>query len=154
MDDYFKGAVLQLLERAGHLNTRVPRDLAREFHTLVAACQAEVARVTGNLRFLLDEPALGFTGLEAHRAFDDLHPSEPERGFIRGGVVAEVNAFIPWSLRNRHRWSGVIVASSALPMALACAASSKPGTSSSRNGVRCPSAYAVVATRPPMNRPR
>ena len=58
MDDYFTGAVLQLLARAGHLNTRVPRDLAREFHTLVIACQAEVSRISGNLRFLLDEPAM------------------------------------------------------------------------------------------------
>jgi hypothetical protein len=58
MNDYFTGTVLQLLARAGHLNTRVPRDLAREFHTLVAACQAEVSRVSGNLRFLVDEPAM------------------------------------------------------------------------------------------------
>ncbi|MBA4191806.1 MAG: hypothetical protein C0467_27825 [Planctomycetaceae bacterium] len=58
MNDYFTGAVLQLLARAGHLNTRVPRDLAREFHTLVAACQAEVSRISGNLRFLIDEPAM------------------------------------------------------------------------------------------------
>jgi hypothetical protein len=58
MDDYFTGAVLQLLARAGHLNTRVRRDLEREFHILVSACQAEVARITGNLRFLLEEPAM------------------------------------------------------------------------------------------------
>jgi len=45
------------------------------------------------IRFLTHEPALGLTGLEAHRAFDDFHPSDPKRGFIRGGVVAEVNAF-------------------------------------------------------------
>lgn len=45
------------------------------------------------LRLLTAEPALGFTGFEAHRAFDDFHPSDPRRGFIRGGVVAEVNAF-------------------------------------------------------------
>lgn len=58
MDDYFTGTVLQLLARAGHLNTRVPRDLAREFHTLVTNCQAEVSRIVANLRFLLDEPAM------------------------------------------------------------------------------------------------
>jgi choline dehydrogenase-like flavoprotein len=45
------------------------------------------------IRFLVAEPALGLTGLEAHRAFDDFHPSDAKRGFIRGGVVAEVNAF-------------------------------------------------------------
>jgi len=58
MDDYFTGAVQQLLSRAGHLNTRVPRDLPREFHTLVATCQAEVARITAVLRLLLQEPAM------------------------------------------------------------------------------------------------
>src|SRR5262245_8685352 len=58
MDDYFTGAVQQLLARASHLNTRVPRDLAREFHTLVTTCQAEVSRIVGNLRFLLDEPVM------------------------------------------------------------------------------------------------
>jgi choline dehydrogenase-like flavoprotein len=45
------------------------------------------------IRFLVDEPALGVTGIEAYRAIDDLHPSDPKRGFIRGGVVAEVNSF-------------------------------------------------------------
>ena len=49
MDEYFTGAVLQLLARAGHLHTRVPRDLPREFHTLVSACQTEVARITVDL---------------------------------------------------------------------------------------------------------
>jgi hypothetical protein len=58
MEDYFTGAILQLLERARHLNTRVRRDLEREFHTLVTTCQAEVTRIVGTLRFLLDEPAL------------------------------------------------------------------------------------------------
>jgi choline dehydrogenase-like flavoprotein len=41
--------------------------------------------------FLTDEPAYGFTGLETHQAIDDLHPSDPGRGFIRGGVVIEAN---------------------------------------------------------------
>ena len=41
--------------------------------------------------FLIDEPAYGFTGLETHKAIDDLHPSDPGRGFIRGGVVIEAN---------------------------------------------------------------
>ena len=58
MDDYFVGAIQQLLERARHLNTRVPRDLEREFHTLVATCQAEVTRIVSTAQFLLDEPAI------------------------------------------------------------------------------------------------
>ncbi len=41
--------------------------------------------------FVLDGPARAFTGLETHKAFDDLHPSDPGRGFIRGGVVIEAN---------------------------------------------------------------
>jgi hypothetical protein len=67
MDDYFTGAVLQLLARSGHLNTRVPRDLPREFHTLVTACQAEVARISVNLRFLLEEPAMRLAANQPER---------------------------------------------------------------------------------------
>jgi choline dehydrogenase-like flavoprotein len=44
-------------------------------------------------RLLLDEPALGVTGIEVYRAIDDWHASDPKRGFIRGGVVAEINSF-------------------------------------------------------------
>jgi choline dehydrogenase-like flavoprotein len=42
--------------------------------------------------FTVDEPARSYTGLHSHAAFDDLHPSDPKRGFIRGGVVAEANS--------------------------------------------------------------
>jgi len=58
----------------------------------------------------------GFTGFEAHAAFDDLHPSDAKRGFIRGGVVAELNTFthqpIAWGLTAEGipppyaRWGG------------------------------------------------
>jgi choline dehydrogenase-like flavoprotein len=41
--------------------------------------------------FTVDKPAFSYTGLETHAAIDDFHPSEPKRGFIRGGVVVEVN---------------------------------------------------------------
>ncbi len=41
--------------------------------------------------FLLDGPARAYTGFEAQTAIDDLHASDPKRGFIRGGVIAEVN---------------------------------------------------------------
>jgi choline dehydrogenase-like flavoprotein len=43
------------------------------------------------VHYLIDEPSMSWTGLESHMAIDDLHPSDPERGFIRGGVVGEVN---------------------------------------------------------------
>lgn len=42
---------------------------------------------------VFDEDLRAYTGLEAHAAFDDLHGSDPKRGFIRGGVCAEVNTF-------------------------------------------------------------
>jgi choline dehydrogenase-like flavoprotein len=40
-----------------------------------------------------DDDMRAYTGFEGHVAFDDLHPSDSRRGFIRGGVVIEVNAF-------------------------------------------------------------
>jgi choline dehydrogenase-like flavoprotein len=42
---------------------------------------------------VFDEDLRTYTGFETHAALDDLHPSDPKRGFIRGGVVAEVNTF-------------------------------------------------------------
>jgi choline dehydrogenase-like flavoprotein len=44
------------------------------------------------IAFTIDEQARGYTGLHSHAAFDDLHPSDPKRGFIRGGVVGEANS--------------------------------------------------------------
>ncbi len=41
--------------------------------------------------FTIDEPSYAFAGLETQGALDDLHASDPRRGFIRGGVVAEMN---------------------------------------------------------------
>jgi len=46
------------------------------------------------LTFTIDAPALSFTALESHGAFDDLHASDAKRGFIRGGVVAENNMLV------------------------------------------------------------
>ena len=45
------------------------------------------------VRLVMDEPMLGVTGIEVYRAIDDWHASDPRRGFIRGGVVAEINSF-------------------------------------------------------------
>ena len=39
--------------------------------------------------FVFDEPMRSFTGLSSHAAIDDLHASDPSRGFIRGGVIGE-----------------------------------------------------------------
>lgn len=38
-----------------------------------------------------DEEMRTYTGIEALAAVDDLHPSDPRRGFIRGGVIGESN---------------------------------------------------------------
>jgi len=42
---------------------------------------------------VFDDDLRGYTGFEAHTAIDDLHASDPKRGFIRGGVIAELNTF-------------------------------------------------------------
>jgi choline dehydrogenase-like flavoprotein len=42
--------------------------------------------------FTIDESARSFTGLHSHAAVDDLHPTDPKRGFIRGGVIGEANS--------------------------------------------------------------
>ncbi len=42
---------------------------------------------------ILDEDLRAYTGFESHAAFDDLHASDSKRGFIRGGVVGELNTF-------------------------------------------------------------
>ncbi|MGB0684685.1 MAG: hypothetical protein ACPGQD_00640, partial [Planctomycetota bacterium] len=42
---------------------------------------------------VFDDDLRTYTGFESHAAFDDLHASDPERGFIRGGVVGELNTF-------------------------------------------------------------
>jgi len=41
--------------------------------------------------YVFDEGSRTFTGLGSHAAIDDLHASDPSRGFIRGGVVASDN---------------------------------------------------------------
>ncbi len=40
-----------------------------------------------------DEDLHNYTGVETRSAIDDLHPSDSSRGFIRGGVIAELNTF-------------------------------------------------------------
>jgi choline dehydrogenase-like flavoprotein len=42
---------------------------------------------------ILDDDLRAYTGFETHAALDDLHASDPKRGFIRGGVIAELNTF-------------------------------------------------------------
>lgn len=42
--------------------------------------------------FTLERPTMSMGGLESHAAIDDLHASDPRRGFIRGGVITENNS--------------------------------------------------------------
>ena len=68
------------------------------------------------VHFTLDEPARAFTGFATHSSVDDLHASDPGRGFIRGGVVSEANIFVSQPLvyalnslqsqPNGSRWGG------------------------------------------------
>ncbi len=44
-------------------------------------------------RGIFEEDLRNYTGVETRTAFDDLHPSDAKRGFIRGGVIAELNTF-------------------------------------------------------------
>lgn len=42
----------------------------------------------------VDGPVYPFTGIEAGVAVDDFHPSDSDRGFIRGGVITDGNFFV------------------------------------------------------------
>ncbi len=63
-----------------------------------------------SVAFTIDEPAHGFTGLATHAAIDDLHASDPRRGFIRGGIVAESNVWdnqpLVYALHNHSGYPG------------------------------------------------
>lgn len=61
----------------GNGNGQVGRHLTFHHHNLI--------------HYVLDEPSMSWTGLETHAAIDDLHPSDSKRGFIRGGVIGEIN---------------------------------------------------------------
>lgn len=61
----------------GNGSGQVGRNLTFHVHNLV--------------QYLMDEPSMTWTGLESHVAIDDFHASDSKRGFIRGGVVGEVN---------------------------------------------------------------
>jgi len=72
-------------------STRFPDGLANSsgqvgrnltFHTVPA------------VHFTLDQPTFTFTGNEVHRGLDNFHPSDPARGFIRGGVIADHNFLV------------------------------------------------------------
>jgi choline dehydrogenase-like flavoprotein len=55
--------------------------------------------------FVFDEGSRSFTGLASHAAIDDLHASDPSRGFIRGGVIASENFAVKQPLLHAL-WGG------------------------------------------------
>lgn len=85
-------AHLLLLSKSG----RFPDGLANSSGQVGRNLMVQMNPVVG---FLLDEPALPSAGHAGHIALDDFHPSDPERGFIRGGVIAETNAWNAQPLR-------------------------------------------------------
>jgi choline dehydrogenase-like flavoprotein len=52
------------------------------------------------VRYLIEEPAFGMTGINLTAAVDDLHTSDSQRGFIRGGVFGEVSPNTPIGYAN------------------------------------------------------
>lgn len=56
MDEYFRGAIPQLVERARVLSSRIPRDLPRDYDTLAHLCRSKINSQIDNLRGLLAEP--------------------------------------------------------------------------------------------------
>ena len=55
--------------------------------------------------FAFEGPGHSFTGLETHAAIDDLHASDPSRGFIRGGVIGETSFSVKQPLLHAF-WGG------------------------------------------------
>ena len=68
--------------RTGSPTERAGRRATCTFHHHPAARAASSTRTCA-----------AYTGFEAYAAIDDLHRAIPKRGFIRGGVVAELNTF-------------------------------------------------------------
>ena len=52
------------------------------------------------VRYRIEEPAFGMTGLNTTAVVDDLHGSDSQRGFIRGGVFGESSPTTPIGYAN------------------------------------------------------
>ena len=55
--------------------------------------------------FVFEEPSRTVTGLGSHASIDDLHASDPRRGFIRGGLIGEHNYVLKQPLLHTL-WAG------------------------------------------------
>ena len=52
------------------------------------------------VRYRIEEPTAGMTGFNTTAVVDDLHASDPQRGFIRGGVFGESSPTTPIGYAN------------------------------------------------------
>lgn len=67
MNDYFVGAVTQMIARGQHLIYRIPSHLPRDFHVLSDNCQKDLAHTLDELRELLEDPRLQSPALQPVR---------------------------------------------------------------------------------------
>jgi hypothetical protein len=67
VNEYFVGAVTQLMERGRLLRATIPEDLPRDFHTLAQACHTKLLDVLERLRALLDDPDMRLKKNQAER---------------------------------------------------------------------------------------
>jgi hypothetical protein len=67
MNDYFQGAVTQLIERGRHLLAIIPKGLSREFHLLEQTSRKRVGEELDKLRALLEDPQMRQPALQPER---------------------------------------------------------------------------------------
>lgn len=67
MEDYFEGAINQLVKRARLLLDMIPRGLPREFHTLEQSCSSQIHAHIAKLRELKEEPFWLYSSSQSER---------------------------------------------------------------------------------------
>lgn len=67
MNEYYEGAVRQLMERGHILISMIPTGLSREFHRLEDICRARLAEVIDELNELITDPKILAPGNEPER---------------------------------------------------------------------------------------
>lgn len=67
MNDYFQGAVAQLMERGRHLLAIIPKGLSREFHLLEQTSRKRIGEELDKLRALLEDPQMRLPALQPER---------------------------------------------------------------------------------------
>ena len=67
LDEYFRGTLPQLIERARLLKSKIPRNLPRDYAALIQICQTELDNIIAQCRALQALPATGRTALHHAR---------------------------------------------------------------------------------------